>query len=353
EKEGEETEYKAVKTDEYLAAHVDHTPRIYSRLLTSTVGLPLSSAESPRQLLQAVLDAILGYWRLVNMGVLHRDISDGNVLMLRQGQGYNKRDWRIPRATTNILDPKLAESESLLQEVLDRLDRDPTGMLNDFDMFTTYGEMGAAFYSSYENDESRAKEPELKRRKANCGTVATAPSASNKENGATTEPITDRAAEVEDTTGQVMDYRVGTPAFMSARVLEVEPGQRYKHCFMDDLESFFWLLLVCVIEHVDSPGDQPTESAKRLMRGFHRRINSIHLTKSSFLIKCDRQAKMMRRDLALCENSWAADPAIESVVVQLGAYFNDVRYEGDSLEGFSPGAVFPMIVEIFTIALAS
>ncbi|KAG8725744.1 hypothetical protein FRC10_007904, partial [Ceratobasidium sp. 414] len=57
--EGEEIIYRAVKTDEYSEAYAGRTSRIYCRLLMSTVGSPLCTAESPRQLLQAVLDAIL------------------------------------------------------------------------------------------------------------------------------------------------------------------------------------------------------------------------------------------------------------------------------------------------------
>lgn len=100
----------------------------------------------------AVLDAILGefvvssalwfsyliltgYWRLVNLGILHRDISDGNVTMLAPGQKFEWKEWMENHSgkskTTN---PILAESEEKLREILSKLDRNPTGILSDFDL---------------------------------------------------------------------------------------------------------------------------------------------------------------------------------------------------------------------------
>lgn len=97
--EGEETEYRkldnasssglfaltplaeAVPTDEYSEAYVRQTSLVYCRLLTSTVGSPLRSAESPRQLLQAVLDAILGEFAVVSWSNVH------DLLELSQATG--------------------------------------------------------------------------------------------------------------------------------------------------------------------------------------------------------------------------------------------------------------------------
>ncbi|KAG8689087.1 hypothetical protein FRC08_011126 [Ceratobasidium sp. 394] len=244
EKEGEETQYKEVETSNYSKAYAHCTSRIYCRLLMSTVGSPLCSAESPRQMLQAVLDAILGYWRLVNKGLLHRDVSDGNVLMLQEGRGYNKREWKTPRATTSELDPGLAESERLLQEVLDGLDRDPTGMLNDFDLFTTHGELGATFFGDLPSEDAdcETEEPGSKRRKLDSGAAALSPSSSSNK-GKGREGDTPGKSSLNCAVGankrvcQAIDFRTGTPTFMSLRVLRVKPGHRYEHHFMDDLEE--------------------------------------------------------------------------------------------------------------------
>ncbi len=119
----------------------------------------------------------------MNKGLLHRDISDGNVLILQEGQGYNEWEWKIPRATTS--DPGLAESERLLQEVLDGLDRDPTGMLNDFDLFTTHGQLGAIFFgdSCSQDEHCEAEKPGPKRRKLSSGAIVSAPPSTSKGKG--------------------------------------------------------------------------------------------------------------------------------------------------------------------------
>ncbi|KAG9091060.1 hypothetical protein FS749_000111 [Ceratobasidium sp. UAMH 11750] len=359
EKEGEETQYKAVQTDEYIPVHVHRTSRIYCRLLMSTVGSPLCSAESPRQLLQAVLDAILGYWRLVNKGLLHRDISDGNVLMLREGQGYHKREWKAPQAATCKLDPEMAESEKLLQEVLDRLDRDPTGMLNDFDLFTTHGELGDAFFGDLprESNERELDEPGPKRRKLSSGAATSAPSSSDK--GKAKEPVTpdgsslSRAVKVDQGACQAIDFRTGTPTFMSARTLQVAVGERYAHHFTDDLESFFWLILWCVVEHLDSVDSQPTQSALTLLGKLNQSsLENLGSAKGDLLGKCIGRGGMMRKLLASCNNSWAADPAILKVVLTLGDYFHGIFY-GEAFLECNPSEVFPVVVEVLMDAINS
>lgn len=71
------------------------------------------------------------------MGILHRDISDGNVMMLEQldeKQKLTRREWKKDTVDLKLDDPELIESEKKLQEVLAKLRRGPTGMLSDFDL---------------------------------------------------------------------------------------------------------------------------------------------------------------------------------------------------------------------------
>ncbi|KAG9078380.1 hypothetical protein FS749_009579 [Ceratobasidium sp. UAMH 11750] len=255
--DGGETMYKAVKTDKYLEAYARRTPRIYCRLLMSTVGSPLSMAESPRQLLEAVLDAILGYWQLVNKGLLHRDISFGNVLMLQDPSGYNRREWKDQRVTKSSQEPALEKSEALLQQLLDELDRDPSGILSDFDLFTTHNWMGVSFFDDPSSEGAEAKpgtsvhpedadtrQRDSKRRKLNPTIPASIPPLSSGK-GKEPEPQDSGLTGItkaDEGTCQGVDFRTGTPTFMSLRVLRTPIGQRYEHSFMDDLESFFWLI---------------------------------------------------------------------------------------------------------------
>ncbi|GJJ15857.1 hypothetical protein Clacol_010135 [Clathrus columnatus] len=57
--------------------------RVHVRLLISTQGVPLEHARGPRQLLQAVLHAMIGYSVIFRRRWLHRDVSIGNVLLMK------------------------------------------------------------------------------------------------------------------------------------------------------------------------------------------------------------------------------------------------------------------------------
>ncbi|KAG9112047.1 hypothetical protein FRC07_007997 [Ceratobasidium sp. 392] len=358
----EEPKYEEVKTDEYSEAYARRTPRIYCRLLVSTVGSPLCSAENPRQLVQAVLDAVLGYWRLVNMGLLHRDISDGNVLLLQDGDGYSKREWKNPRAKAEELDPILVESEKLLQSLLHKLNRDPTGMLNDFDLFTTHSGMGALFFgdSPTEGEGDRVEvnpnetgEP-AKRRKLNTTISTSVPSSSSGkgkecEASQSHESSIGRVTKVDQGARRGIDFRTGTPTFMSLRVLEIPIGQSYQHSFMDDLESFFWLILWCILERDERGNTNPgVDEVLNLLD--QSNLAGIASEKSNLLAKCVRDDGDGVRDaLARCKNVWATDPMVIDLILEMGTYFNHVSRK--KIFQYSPNKVFPKIVKMITDAL--
>ncbi|KAG9124466.1 hypothetical protein FRC07_011541 [Ceratobasidium sp. 392] len=353
-----EPQYEEVDTDKLSPVHVEETSRIYCRLLMSTVGSLLCTAESPRELLEAVLDAILGYWRLVNMGLLHRDISDGNVLMLREG-GYDTKEWESLRVVTDEKDPMLANSEKLLQEILDELKRDPTGMLNDFDLSKTHNMMGVSFFDdmSSENEESDLDEPGSKRRKLDLGANADAPSSSfNKEKGRETTirggSSFSRATNADKGAHRI-DFRTGTPTYMSVRILGMSIGQQYEHHFMDDLESFFWLILWCVAEHIDVRGEDATDEAYDLLNKLSQHdLSSIADKKARLLMDCHfNDGEDMQEKLEALDNAWATNPAIVSVILKLGCYFFGAFTSKKSLSKYQPDTAFPAVVKVIMDAL--
>ncbi|CEL62172.1 hypothetical protein RSOLAG1IB_12508 [Rhizoctonia solani AG-1 IB] len=122
-------------TEHHPTSHV-RPLRIYSYVLMSSIGVPLWQAESAEQFMTAILDAILGYWGLFNLGIMHRDVSNGNVMMIRKGQAFDRRKWKEGgSSSTGAQIRALAESEDVLRQVLKELGhRDPTGMLSDFDL---------------------------------------------------------------------------------------------------------------------------------------------------------------------------------------------------------------------------
>ncbi|KAG8701483.1 hypothetical protein FRC08_004063 [Ceratobasidium sp. 394] len=352
--------YKAVETDNYSRAYACRTPRIYCRLLMSTVGTPLCMAESPRQLLEAVLDAILGYWRLVNKGLLHRDISDGNVLMLLEGDGYTRREWKDERTTANISDPVLAKSEELLQALLVELDRDPSGMLNDFDLFAILHGTEAMFFGNSPSEDEVSEtgdtgERESKRRRLTPPSSQPAFSSDSSKRKAHEAPAPNssltQVAEADKGVHQRIDFRTGTPTFMSVRVMDVGIGYHYHHHFMDDLESFFWLIVWCVAEHVDDNGTKPTAQAQDMLDKLDQPdLGNIKNQKLAFLTYCDiDEVADTEQRLALWRNSWAKNPGIITLIVELGAYFKKVKPR--KLPTYTPTQVFPAIVDMIQRAI--
>ncbi|CAE6521747.1 unnamed protein product [Rhizoctonia solani] len=258
EKDGDEPQYVEVDTDGLIGQLYAHRkPRIYSWALFSTVGKLLSKADTPREFLEAVLDAMLGYWQVVNRGILHRDISDGNVLIAEPGHCYDRRNWKLERGPTipgdiqHTSDP-LERSRRLAEETIMQLGRDPSGFLSDFDLATTHGGMRA------EHDRLMAKgDPGADFRthdadgNADTGLNAKRLKLDNDSCDLPPRPSTgdgwEEQSKLNPSLGpqgyKLIDFRTGTPRFMSARVLSVEVGTPYEHHFMDDLESFFWLIL--------------------------------------------------------------------------------------------------------------
>ncbi|KAJ6470599.1 hypothetical protein C8R47DRAFT_988725 [Mycena vitilis] len=55
--------------------------RTHKRSIATTVGTPLRQAASPKDLLEALLHAIIGYLNLLQKEWQHRDVSNGNVLL--------------------------------------------------------------------------------------------------------------------------------------------------------------------------------------------------------------------------------------------------------------------------------
>ncbi|KAG8680513.1 hypothetical protein FRC09_018177 [Ceratobasidium sp. 395] len=243
------------------------------------------------------------------MGLLHRDISEGNVLMLRGGDGYHRRDWELPRKVTSEKGSVLSKSEHLLQKVLHGLGRGPVGMLNDFDLTKADNLTGVSFFGSpsLENQSSKANNRKVSKSSIARGVPSTAPKGSHLKH-----------ANKPDKYVYRVDYRTGTPTYMSTRVLRVKLGEQYDHHFMDDLESFFWLILWCVAEHVDDPGTYLTREAQELLESLDReQIDDIATSKAALLANCQAGGGYwMWHKLEAFDNSWASDPAIASVFTE-------------------------------------
>ncbi|TFY57944.1 hypothetical protein EVJ58_g6714 [Rhodofomes roseus] len=61
--------------------------RSHMRLVLETVGVPLRQFNSTRELVIALRDAIEGHKRAYHAGIIHQDISEGNVMIVRHKNG--------------------------------------------------------------------------------------------------------------------------------------------------------------------------------------------------------------------------------------------------------------------------
>ncbi|KAF6765568.1 hypothetical protein DFP72DRAFT_1108396 [Ephemerocybe angulata] len=55
--------------------------RIFQRIITIRYGAPIDSFKSEREVLAALRDTIAAHEQLVNAGILHCDVSHGNILL--------------------------------------------------------------------------------------------------------------------------------------------------------------------------------------------------------------------------------------------------------------------------------
>ncbi|KAG9103626.1 hypothetical protein FRC06_009284 [Ceratobasidium sp. 370] len=363
---GEEYECSVINTKKLEPTSETRRRRIYSRVLMSSVGKSLWAAETPRELLTGVLDAIMGYWRLVNMGIIHRDISGGNVMLLSPGQNFRRREWKEQPAGSS---EPLSESEAKLREYLERFDRDPTGMLSDFDMYMQLSDSESSGSVKSESPDSTsgaiqrhrsagAPEPEhtraendpphSKRRKTEDSFVPV-PSSNSIPTRVYRTPrrmvLCNQAPSSEK-----VDYRVGTVAFMSIGVLGVLPGERYEHTFMDDLESFFWVLLYTTLGHADPGVNGLNSAALRILdRLDHQDMHMVNMFKSGFLATCGSCPEAAAQMLRKAENGWACDDNLVSAVVQLGSFFLDD--DDVPITEMGPAVAFPKVVDIILEAL--
>lgn len=135
---------------------------------------------------------------------------------------------------------------------------------------------------------------------------------------------------------------------MSVRVLRVRPGNPYPHSFLDDLESFFWLILWSAAAHRD-PKSQTTYEAQDILNSMSDcNLRGLMSWKKGQLLSC------LDGDMSLAldafGNKWASDRVFADVIVGLGGYFGSMYLPPTVLR--RPAEVFSRIVEIIESALS-
>ncbi|KAG8762444.1 hypothetical protein FRC11_009398 [Ceratobasidium sp. 423] len=331
---GEDKEGPELDTSEYRPATRRRLPLVYSYILMSSVGMYIDNAETPHQYMNAVLDAILGYWRLFNLGYIHRDISDGNVLLLRPGQVFAQREWETPVTDlADIQDEEIRKSEEKLREVVAKLNRDPIGILLDFDRCVQHsGSVPVESKSEKEFHAHRMHIPDIlelglgKRQRTN-----TTKSYAFRD---TSEPPADWGAAPPE-----IEFRTGTRPFMSAAVLGSTSGKPYRHSYLDDLESFFWLIYLSAMHRVDD-GRKPNAHQRHEASIFN---NSDMKKLAKFKARVVDRGDRMFSYLNLYDNSWSRSYVFQKVLFELEDFFRSVWYKADP--GITPVEAFTKVTD--------
>ncbi|KAF8072218.1 hypothetical protein FPV67DRAFT_1667650 [Lyophyllum atratum] len=176
----------------HLVHEIDPPTPVLHRLILSTVGRPLWEYTTDLELLTGFRDALKAHKNLCDQGILHRDISAGNVLLTAN-----------PNASLRgfITDLEFAriESSSLAK---------PLTVTKDISPKTRYNDQGCFLYKTHE----------------------------------TTSTHTKFALTV---TVQRGAHMTGTAQFMAVQILDASGDT--VHQTRHDIESFIWVLSYCVL----------------------------------------------------------------------------------------------------------
>ncbi|KAH9836363.1 uncharacterized protein C8Q71DRAFT_79812, partial [Rhodofomes roseus] len=185
----------------------EYNERSHTRLVMKTIGVPITQFESTYELVTALRDAILGHLQAYLAGIIHRDISQGNVMIARRPDG-------------TII-----------------------GFIHDFDYAFSWRRFleRERKTASIEEWEKYAREG-YKRAIQNLK-VRLAARRRGKDRA---EPKAEPAPDPRDPRND-HKQRTGTPHFMAIQVLDEHT--RVPHEVHYDLESFYWLLVWIILRH--------------------------------------------------------------------------------------------------------
>ncbi|EPT00564.1 hypothetical protein FOMPIDRAFT_1049601 [Fomitopsis schrenkii] len=214
--------------------------RGHVRLVLKSVGKPITDFDSTYEMVTALRDAIMGHEEAYKAGMIHRDVSRGNVMIVKKPDGstggflhdfdYASSWMRFLKAAD--LSPELADwVQYAADEYLKLIQKKKGG--------ATVPVQASDSHDS--GDESRPKgmdDRRQKRAKVAVDTPQTPPPRS-----AILESKDERVAKMIGEQKQ----RTGTLHFMAVEIHVND--STVTHEARHDLESFFWLLVWLVLRH--------------------------------------------------------------------------------------------------------
>ncbi|KAG8722273.1 hypothetical protein FRC08_004898 [Ceratobasidium sp. 394] len=263
--------------------------RVHSMILIlMDEGVPLWRIKRLPHLLRVLRDGVVGLAKIVELGKVHRDISEGNVLCtpLRSSPSGDEDDpWSDQPTYDATSDLDTDSDDSDVTNVTSTFDQNSDGRsdttddseLNVLPLNPETGIIHAETYDQYVKQRYNSLKCD--------GRVYDL------------EFMVDQNRPDDEARGT---ERTGTPAFISAQLLlatELDPVQ---HTFLHDLESIFWVLIWTVATHTQ-PGRQLNEQAQSLINKLcDRNDQSLGHFKKGFI----GYPQDVRENIRRLDNDW-------------------------------------------------
>ncbi|KAG8690375.1 hypothetical protein FRC11_012061 [Ceratobasidium sp. 423] len=213
-------------------------------------------------------------------------------------------------------------------------------------------EPGSSRLSQRPREEDSLPEPSSKRRKTNSHTATPVDPASTQDQNQIPDETPQEYSQ--STIRRLTEPECRIPTFMSICALEADDGIPYRHHFLDDPESFFWITLWFVTEHLDEGKQQPNPKAQALLNEHFSGEPTIIGTRKMGALMIFADPQRTKDRLAGYANKWALDPMFFQVLKCMSAFLSRFIFSSGlkQAEG-SPGSVFAQFVRISLDALGS
>ncbi|KAG8712452.1 hypothetical protein FRC09_019855 [Ceratobasidium sp. 395] len=238
-------------------------------------GVSLFEAQSPLHLLMAIHDALMGIMAFTQAGKLHCDISAFNLLLVNPDKHYGERGWlKVPKVPLN-------------PEIWNR---------------TAKGTSAVAEGTTTNNETTLSLPacPRLKRaEELNRGPVCVIHD-------------TEFTVDEDRTEEEVHTDRTGTPAFISALLLEASSSEHAPtaRTFIHDVESLFWVLIWVVAKRSQSLKRWKVNGAAEevIVKLSQASMSSLGRYKKKFMA-LSVTPEVFEDSIIEFENDWSADLA--------------------------------------------